>query len=138
FPELAEAVRSLRISFVPDLEAEAREEGLARIRRLGVKSSLRAPFIVGDRADMMLTISWRTAVAEPDASTLLLVRRFIDQAGLALEQVERRRAGARAGRGGPRPGPAPGGAGAPSPAAAPPPLPGTPAPPPLAVGDTGR
>ncbi len=92
FPELAEAVQTLRISFVPDLEAEARADGLARIRRLGVKSSLRAPFVVGDRVEMMLTISWRTAVAEPDPSTFLLVRRFIDQAGLALEQVERRRA----------------------------------------------
>jgi serine phosphatase RsbU (regulator of sigma subunit)/anti-sigma regulatory factor (Ser/Thr protein kinase) len=92
FPELAKAVRAPRISFVPDLEAEAREEGLARIRRLGVKSSLRAPFVVGERAEMLLTISWRTVVTEPDPSTFLLVRRFIDQAGLALEQVERRRA----------------------------------------------
>ena len=92
FPELAEAVRTLRVSFVSDLEAEARETGLARIRRLGVRSSLRAPFVVGDRVEMMLTISWRTLVTEPDPSTFLLVRRFIDQAGLALEQVERRRA----------------------------------------------
>jgi serine phosphatase RsbU (regulator of sigma subunit)/anti-sigma regulatory factor (Ser/Thr protein kinase) len=92
FPELADAVRSSRVSFVEDLEAEANDEGLARIRRLGVRSSLRAPFVVGDRVEMMLTISWRTIVTEPDASTSLLVRRFIDQAGLALEQVERRRA----------------------------------------------
>ncbi|HET7743348.1 MAG TPA: SpoIIE family protein phosphatase [Gaiellaceae bacterium] len=92
FPQLADAVAALRISFVADLEAEARADGLARIRRLGVKSSLRAPFVVGDRAEMMLTISWRATIAEPDPSTFLLVRRFIDQAGLALEQVERRRA----------------------------------------------
>ncbi len=92
FPQLADAIGSRRISFVPDLEAEAREGGLVRVRRLGVKSSLRAPFVVGDRVEMMLTISWQTPVAEPDPSMFLLVRRFIDQAGLALEQVERRRA----------------------------------------------
>src|SRR5262249_1215390 len=80
--------------------------------------SLRAPFIVGDRADMMLTISWRTAVAEPDASTLLLVRRFIDQAGLAPAQVRGPRGGGRAGPAAPRRPPRPAGGG-PAPPGAP-------------------
>jgi hypothetical protein len=37
-------------------------------------------------------VSWQVVVSEPDPATLVVVRRFADQAGLALEQVERRRA----------------------------------------------
>jgi serine phosphatase RsbU (regulator of sigma subunit)/anti-sigma regulatory factor (Ser/Thr protein kinase) len=92
FPGLLDSVGNLEASFVPDIGEEARGAGLARVRQLGVRSSLRAPIVVGDHADMVLTISWETVVTEPDSSTFLLVRRFTDQAGLALEQLERQRA----------------------------------------------
>jgi serine phosphatase RsbU (regulator of sigma subunit)/anti-sigma regulatory factor (Ser/Thr protein kinase) len=46
----------------------------------------------------VLIVSWQTMISRPDPSTLVLVRRFADQAGLALEQVERRKAEAEVGR----------------------------------------
>ena len=92
FPGLVDTIGTLRVSFVSDIQEEARGAGLERTRELGIRSSLRTPIVVGDRAEVVLTISWETVVSEPDPSTLLLLRRFTDQAGLALEQVERRRA----------------------------------------------
>ena len=44
------------------------------------------------RASSCSSMSWQTVVSEPDPTTLAIVRRFADQAGLALEQLERRRA----------------------------------------------
>jgi serine phosphatase RsbU (regulator of sigma subunit)/anti-sigma regulatory factor (Ser/Thr protein kinase) len=99
FPALRDAVGSLEISFVPDLQLEARGVGLERVGRLDIHSSLRSPIAIGGGdADLVLIVSWQRVVAEPDPSTLALVRRFTDQAGLALEQVERRRAEAEAAR----------------------------------------
>ena len=99
FPALRQAVARLEISFVPDLQQEARGVGLERARRLGIHSSLRTPIAtVGGDADRVLIVSWQRVVTEPDPSTLALVRRFTDQAGLALEQVERRLAEAEAAR----------------------------------------
>jgi serine phosphatase RsbU (regulator of sigma subunit)/anti-sigma regulatory factor (Ser/Thr protein kinase) len=93
FPRLREAVESVHVSFVGDVQQEARGEGLARTQRLGIRSSLRTPVAMGtDAAELVLIVSWKRVVPEPDTATFVLARRFGDQAGLALEQVERRRA----------------------------------------------
>ena len=98
FPRLKEAVSALNVSFVPDVREEARGAGLARVRMLGSRSSLRVPVVIAGQAELVLVMSWQNTISRPDSSTLVLVRRFADQAGLALEQVERRRAEAEATR----------------------------------------
>ncbi|MGH3134486.1 MAG: GAF domain-containing protein, partial [Gaiellaceae bacterium] len=97
FPSLLDAVDHLHVSFVPDVQEEALGAGRERVRRLGLHSSLRTPIAIGGgEAELVLIASWNRVVAEPDPSTVALVRRFADQAGFALEQVERRRAQAEA------------------------------------------
>jgi serine phosphatase RsbU (regulator of sigma subunit)/anti-sigma regulatory factor (Ser/Thr protein kinase) len=98
FPRLRDAVHALNVSFVDDVSEEALGEGLARVRRMGLRSSLRVPVVIAGDVELVLIVSWLTMVSRPDSSTLVLVRRFADQAGLALEQVERRRAEAEAAR----------------------------------------
>jgi serine phosphatase RsbU (regulator of sigma subunit)/anti-sigma regulatory factor (Ser/Thr protein kinase) len=98
FPRLRDAVHALNVSFVPDVSEEALGEGLVRVRRLGIRSSLRVPVVIAGEAELVLIVSWQTMISPPDSSTLVLVRRFADQAGLALEQVERRKAEAEAAR----------------------------------------
>jgi GAF domain-containing protein/anti-sigma regulatory factor (Ser/Thr protein kinase) len=92
FPGLARAVSNLGASFVRDVLEEARGGGLERVRRLGIRSSLRSPIVIGGNAELVLVVSWRSVVDEPDPATLAIVRRFADQAALAFEQLERRRA----------------------------------------------
>ena len=97
FPTLLDAVDELQVSFVPDVQQEARGEGLERVRRLGLRSSFRVPIAVGGgTADLVLIVSWTKVISEPDPSTVALLRRFADQAGFAFEQVERRLAQAEA------------------------------------------
>ena len=96
FPSLLDAVDELRVSFVPDVQEEARGAGLERTRQLGIHSSLRVPIAIGEAAELVLIVSWDRVVSEPDDSTIVLLGRFADQAGFALEQVERRRAEAEA------------------------------------------
>jgi serine phosphatase RsbU (regulator of sigma subunit)/anti-sigma regulatory factor (Ser/Thr protein kinase) len=96
FPRLMEAVESLQVSFVADIQETSFGPGLERVRRLEIHSSLRTPIVIGGRAELVLILSWQSVVSEPDPSTLVLVRRFADQAGLALEQLERNRAQAEA------------------------------------------
>lgn len=96
FPGLEEAVDTLGVSFVPDVLAEARDEGLARVRQFGIRSSLRTPVVISGRTELVLVVSWQTVVSPPDPSIQALARRFADQAGLAFEQLERRRAEERA------------------------------------------
>ncbi len=90
FPGLAEAVAGLGVSFVPDVASEAREAGLERVRELGIRSSLRSPIVIGGSSELVLAVSWQTVIDRPDATTIAVVRRFADQAGLAFEQLERR------------------------------------------------
>ena len=90
FPGLADAVAELGVSFVPDVASEAREEGLERVRELGIRSSLRSPIVIGGRSELVLAVSWQTEIDRPDATTIAIIRRFADQAGLAFEQLERR------------------------------------------------
>jgi len=93
FPQLREAVEQVRVSFVEDVQQEALGESRERVRRLGIHSSLRAPIAFGaGEAELLLIVSWDRVLPEPDPATFALARRFGDQAGLALEQLERRRA----------------------------------------------
>ncbi|MGH3066278.1 MAG: SpoIIE family protein phosphatase [Gaiellaceae bacterium] len=92
FPGLAEAVANHDVSFSSDVLVEARGEGLERVRRMGIRSSLRSPIVIGEDAELVLAVSWKAVISEPEPSMVVLMRRFADQAGLALEQLERRRA----------------------------------------------
>ncbi|HXF98503.1 MAG TPA: SpoIIE family protein phosphatase [Gaiellaceae bacterium] len=98
FPLLGRAARELRVSFVPDVQRSSSGKGRELVRRLGVHSSFRTPITISGRTEFVLVVSWRSVVPEPDATTVLVARRFADQAGLALEQLERRRAEAEAAR----------------------------------------
>ena len=92
FPRLHEAIESLTTSFVPDVLESSYRSGLDFVRHLGIRSSLRTPVVIAGRSELVLSVSWQVVVSEPDPATLVVLRRFADQAGLALEQVERRRA----------------------------------------------
>jgi serine phosphatase RsbU (regulator of sigma subunit)/anti-sigma regulatory factor (Ser/Thr protein kinase) len=96
FPRLREAMHGLEASFVPDVLQTTYREGLGFVRELGIRSSLRTPIVIAGVPELVLAISWRVVISEPDTATVAIVRRFADQAGLALEQLERRRAQAAA------------------------------------------
>jgi serine phosphatase RsbU (regulator of sigma subunit)/anti-sigma regulatory factor (Ser/Thr protein kinase) len=96
FPRLREAILGLATSFIPDVLETTSGEGLDFVRDLGIRSSLRTPVVISGASEFVLAISWRAVVSEPDPATIAVVRRFADQAGLALEQLERRRAEAEA------------------------------------------
>jgi GAF domain-containing protein/anti-sigma regulatory factor (Ser/Thr protein kinase) len=98
FSGLAEAVANSNVSFSSDVLLEARGEGLERVRGMGVRSSLRSPIVIAGKPELVLAVSWLTVISEPEPSTVILMRRLADQAGLALEQLERRRAEAEAAR----------------------------------------
>jgi GAF domain-containing protein len=92
FPRLQEALEGLGASFVPDALESTYGAGLDFVRRLGIRSSLRTPVVISGVSELVLAVSWQMVVSEPDPATIAVVRRFADQAGLALEQLERRRA----------------------------------------------
>ena len=98
FPRLREAIAGLGSSFVPDVVETTHGDGHRFVTELGIRSSLRTPIVIAGSSELVLAISWQTVVSEPDRATLAVVRRFADQAGLAVEQVERRRAEAEAAR----------------------------------------
>ncbi len=92
FPRLREALHSLGASFVPDVLETTHGDGLAFVRKLGIRSSLRTPIVIAGSTELILSISWQQVISEPEPATVVVVRRFADQAGLALEQLQRRRA----------------------------------------------
>ena len=98
FPRLREAIDRLGTSFVPDVLESSYGTGHEFVRRLGIRSSLRAPVVISGISELVLAISWEVVVSEPDPATTAVVRRFADQAGLALEAAERRRAETEAAR----------------------------------------
>jgi GAF domain-containing protein/anti-sigma regulatory factor (Ser/Thr protein kinase) len=98
FPRLREAITELGSSFISDVRETTHGKGLEFVTKLGIRSSLRAPVVIAGASELVLAISWQVVVSEPDPATIVVVRRFADQAGLALEQVERRRAEADAER----------------------------------------
>jgi serine phosphatase RsbU (regulator of sigma subunit)/anti-sigma regulatory factor (Ser/Thr protein kinase) len=92
FPQLRHALRGLGASFIPDVLETSAGEGLAFVRELGIRSSLRTPVVIAGASELVLAISWQHVISEPEPATIVVVRRFADQAGLALEQLQRRRA----------------------------------------------
>jgi PAS domain S-box-containing protein len=88
-PGLDEALAELRPMFVADVLEEVRGTALEHAQATGLRSSLRIPISVGGAADRLLILSWTRVVARPDATTVALMRRFADQAALAVEQAER-------------------------------------------------
>ena len=98
FPGLRWAVEHLEPRFVSPETSQVKGRARDHLNRLGVQSWLWLPIVLGDHAERALLVGWHGAVAEPDHSTLVLARRFSDQAGLALEQIDRREAQARAAR----------------------------------------
>ena len=98
FPHLRQAIERLGTSFVPDVVESTQGAGNDFVRKLGIRSSLRTPVVISGSSELVLAISWQVVVSEPDPATTAVVRRFADQAALALEQAERRRAEAEAAR----------------------------------------
>ncbi len=96
FPRLRGAMIEHEASFVADALETTYGDGLRFIRELGIRSSLRTPVVIAGVPELVLAISWQVVISEPDTATVAVVRRFADQAGLALEQLERRRAQAAA------------------------------------------
>jgi serine phosphatase RsbU (regulator of sigma subunit)/anti-sigma regulatory factor (Ser/Thr protein kinase) len=92
FPRLREAVEGLMVSFVPDVLDTTYSEGRAFVRKLGIRSSLRTPIVIDGKSELLLSLSWQQVISEPEPATIVVVQRFADQAGLALEQLQRRRA----------------------------------------------
>jgi len=91
-PGLIEEMQALRPMFVEDVQLHARGEALRHAREVGVFSSLRIPIVMGAEFHRVLVLQWERVVAGPAPSVLAIARRFADQAGLAIEQAERRRA----------------------------------------------
>jgi serine phosphatase RsbU (regulator of sigma subunit)/anti-sigma regulatory factor (Ser/Thr protein kinase) len=97
-PGLRNAVDELEVTFVGEV-AVNRGSPLARhARGLGIQSLIWIPIVVGPQAERTLLLGWQSVISEPDASTVILARRFADQAGLAFEQLDRRLAQAEAAR----------------------------------------
>ena len=90
-PEVVEALRSLRPSFVPDASS-TESPVFERSRLLGARSLLRIPIVVERTLHHVLILVWDRVVPEPSAELLAVAQRFADQAGLALEQAGRREA----------------------------------------------
>ena len=89
-PGVIEAMHALRSMFVENAQTHARGEALRHARELGIFSSLRIPIVIGAQFDRVLVLQWERVIAEPAPSVLAVARRFADQAGLAIEQAERR------------------------------------------------
>jgi serine phosphatase RsbU (regulator of sigma subunit)/anti-sigma regulatory factor (Ser/Thr protein kinase) len=98
YPGLPEALERLQLSFVPDVQALLEGVALEHVQRFGVRSSLRVPIVIGGETNRLLVLQWQTVIPEPGPSQILLARRFADQAGLVLEQLERRAAESAAAR----------------------------------------
>ncbi len=92
FPGVIEEMRALRPMFVENAQSHARGEALRHARALGICSSLRIPIVIGAEFDRVLVLQWERVITEPAPSVLAIMRRFADQAGLAIEQAARRTA----------------------------------------------
>ena len=92
FPGMQERLSALAPMFVPNAQEHTRGEALRHARELGLFSSLRVPIVIGAKFERILALQWERIVPEPSSATMAVIRRFADQAGLAIEQADRRRA----------------------------------------------
>ena len=94
FPGLREALVDTRSMFVPDVQGvhhhAIRGDALAHARATGLRSSLRIPVSIAGTAERVMVLSWHEVVEQPRPARLAVIRRFADQAALALEQAERK------------------------------------------------
>jgi serine phosphatase RsbU (regulator of sigma subunit)/anti-sigma regulatory factor (Ser/Thr protein kinase) len=88
FRVLPRAVAERRHAFVRDVPSTL--EGLAyeAAAAAGTQTTLRVPIVVAGEPNRLLVLEWVRDLPEPDAGFVALVRRFADQAGLALEHAE--------------------------------------------------
>jgi len=98
FPALLWASDHLEPRFVSPETSQVQGRARAYVDSLGVRCWLWLPIVIGDRAERALFLGWHSPVKEPDPSALVLARPFTDQAGLALEEIDRRAAQAQAAR----------------------------------------
>jgi len=91
-PDFREALHELRTTFEPDMPGQLGGEAAQLARRLGTRAAIRVPITVQGHARRVLVLQWLHEVDEPDPQALAELQRFADQAGLALEQAERREA----------------------------------------------
>ena len=89
---MLDEMRAFRTMFVPNAQKHTRGVALEHATRLGVFTSLRIPIVIGATFERILTVQWERIVPEPAPSVMAVMRRFADQAGLAIEQAARRRA----------------------------------------------
>ena len=92
FPGLIEEMRAFRSMFVPNAQERTRGEAQRHAKRLGLFSSLRIPIVIGAEFERILALQWERVIPEPAPSMIAVMRRFADQAGLAIEQAARRHA----------------------------------------------
>ena len=92
FPGLMDEMHALQPMFVSDAQAHTRGEALRYAQQVGVFSSLRIPIVIGARFERILTLQWERVISAPAPAVVAVVRRFADQAGLAIEQAQRRQA----------------------------------------------
>ncbi len=90
FPGLREAMDRFETMFMPDSQQGVTGLALKHAKAVGVHSSLRVPIVIGGTAGRILVLQWQRVISPPQPATLVLARRFADQAGLALAQAERR------------------------------------------------
>src|SRR5262249_46469778 len=90
FPGLLDEMRAFRPMFVANAQKPPRGVALKHATRLGVFTSLRIPIVIGATFECILALQWERIVPEPAPSVMAVMRRFADQAGLAIEQAERR------------------------------------------------
>jgi serine phosphatase RsbU (regulator of sigma subunit)/anti-sigma regulatory factor (Ser/Thr protein kinase)/uncharacterized protein YigA (DUF484 family) len=92
FRVLPRAVAEQRHAFVRDVPSTLHGAALAAAIAAGTRTTLRVPIVVAGESDRLLVLEWETDLPEPEPGFVALTRRFADQAGLAIEHAERRRA----------------------------------------------
>jgi PAS domain S-box-containing protein len=100
FPGLADALVRLRPMFLADVRGGHRHavRGSEVAPGTQLRSSLFVPVSAAGISDRVLILSWQEVVEDPSPARLAVIRRFADQAALALEQAKRVAAEAEAAR----------------------------------------
>ena len=92
FRVLPRAVAERRHAFVRDVPSTLEGVAYDAAVAAGTQTTLRAPIVVAGEPNRLLVLEWLRDLPEADPGFVALVRRFADQAGLALEHAERQEA----------------------------------------------
>jgi GAF domain-containing protein len=90
-PDLGEIVRDLRSTLSAGTRRISGRGGAALDQRAG-SSIIGVPISIHGETGRLLVVQWLHEMEAPDPRALLVLQRFADQAGLALERADRRRA----------------------------------------------